>query len=1562
MNLTQFCGGEDFFDSAKVFNSTNPEFSFCFQHMVFDLVPCVFFLVFSIPYYFVNRNSLNSHIPVSKLFTAKVVFTNLLWLLAFANLGYGFWEYSHDNLVSYVDLVSPLIVGICMALAVFFLNFDRKKGIRSSSLLTCYWLTYCVLWALIFKNEVELLLQNKSLEKRETFRCITFFISYACVIALFIMSFFVDKPPALLPKDPYADEITIQFNNNNLTRVLKPKRQPCPEHSSTFLSRTVFEWFSSMIWVGYKRPLVEDDLWDLNGEDKTARISRHFQHNWNQEKKICLTQETGASDEENLALNDDEEILLEEPTNVDIKQKVPSLFKVLVKTFGPSFLPSVFLRLVYDILVFVSPQLLSAIIAFTSSTAPVWQGYGLAVLFFLTAILQTTAFQNYFHVCYTIGMRMRSAVVSAVYKKAFVLSSGARKDSTAGEIVNLMSVDAQRFMDLMPYINCLWSAPFEILLAVIFLWKTMGPSVMAGVGLMILLVPINGLLANKMLKLQAAQMEQKDERIKVINEILNGIKVLKMYSWELSFKDKVSAIRNKELNLMKKFVYLDVILTFSWSFAPFMVSLVTFAVYLLSDPSHSLDAQKIFVSISLFDLVQFPLLNLPFTVSAVVQAKLSLKRLQQFLNYDELDPKCINEKPDSSFAVEVDNGTFAWDKSDEPTLRNISLEVPKGSLVAVVGQVGSGKSSLISCLLGDMEKTNGKVAVQGSVAYVAQQAWIQNMTLQDNILFGQTMNEEKYEETLDACELREDLKMFPTGDQTEIGEKGINLSGGQKQRVSIARAVYRDADVYLLDDPLSAVDAHVGKNLFDNVLGPGGCLRQKTRILVTHGITFLPQADQIIVMNKGKISEVGNYDELLVKNGDFAEFLRNYAELKSAKSDDELFVDEETKQPPALSHLSSISFPDDEPVDAIVGSPGSMTACKLLQRQRSRLSTSDDLHQTHALYENENSEKTEKGRVRKLSAEKITEDKLITTETVETGNIKSSVLLMYMKAVGTIASIGLLIGYTFDNVSTVYSRIWLSEWSDEVAKHNGTQNDTGYRLAIYGVLGVSKAVFNLMSSFGIYYGGILASGYLHAKMLDNIVQVPMSFFDTTPLGRIVNRFSKDIYLIDDTIPQSFSGFLETLFMSIATIFAIVFSLPIFGAVILPILILYWFVQRFYVKTSRQLQRLESISRSPIYSHFSETLTGVSTIRAYRLQQSFIQQNEAKVDANQKAHYPNIVSNRWLSLRLQVVGSLIVLFATIFAVIERGTISSGLVGLAVSYAMQITQLLHWVVRSASEIETNIVAVERVEEYANVKQEAPLVVDNQVPLENWPESGEIKFVNYSTRYRDGLSLVVHNINVNINGREKIGVVGRTGAGKSSLTLALFRIIEAAEGMITIDGLDIAKMGLHSLRSKLSIIPQDPVLFSGTLRMNLDPFDVYNDIELWDALEHSHLKTFVSGLVDKLEHKVAEGGQNLSVGQRQLVCLARALLRKSKILVLDEATATVDLETDDLIQATIRAHFADCTTFTIAHRLRTIMDSTRILVMDAGQVAEYDTPESLLKAKGLFYSMAKNAGLAP
>uniref|UniRef100_A0A4X2LV23 ATP binding cassette subfamily C member 3 n=1 Tax=Vombatus ursinus TaxID=29139 RepID=A0A4X2LV23_VOMUR len=1233
------------------------------------------------------------------------------------------------------------------------------------------------------------------------------------------------------------------------------------------------------------------------------------------------------------------------------RKREPSFLRALLTTFGPYFLIGSFYKLIQDLLSFVNPQLLSILIQFVSNrSAPAWWGFLVAGLMFGCSIIQTLILHQHFQYVFVTGIRLRAGITGVIYRKALVITNSAKRSSTLGEIVNLMSVDAQRFTDLVNFLNMLWSAPMQIILAIYFLWQNLGPSVLAGVALMILLIPLNGAIAMKTRAFQVEQMGYKDSRIKLMSEILSGIKVLKLYAWELSFSQMIEKIRQGELQVLRKMAFLNAVSTFTWFSAPFLVSLITFAVYVSVDDKNILDAQKAFVSLSLFNILKFPLNALPQVISILTQTSVSLKRIQHFLNHEELDPQCVETKTISpGHAITIENGSFTWAQDLPACLHSLNLQVPKGSLVAIVGPVGCGKTSLISALLGEMEKLEGKVAVKGSVAYVPQQAWIQNATLQDNVLFGQPMDQKRYQGILEACALLTDLDVLPGGDQTEIGEKGINLSGGQRQRVSLARAVYSDADIFLLDDPLSAVDSHVAKHIFDHVIGPGGVLGGKTRILVTHGVSFLSQADLIIVLGDGRVSEAGSFSALLQQEGAFAEFLRNYV------PDDDNFQEEDSATVLPNEEILLMEDTLSNHTDLTDNEPVTNEVRKQFMRQLSTLSSEGE-------GPGRPSTRRRVGPVEKKKTleSAVTRGELIQAETAEMGTVKLSVFWAYAKAVGLCISVTVCFLYTCQSAAAIGANIWLSDWTNEPVI-NGTQSNTSLRLGVYAALGILQGIFVMMSSFTLAIGGIQAARTLHNNLLANKMHSPQFFYDTTPSGRILNRFSKDIYVIDEVIPPTILMLLGTFFNSASTLVVIMSSTPLFVVVILPLAGLYIFVQRFYAATSRQLKRLESVSRSPIYSHFSETVTGASVIRAYRRSQDFMAISDAKVDANQKSCYPNIISNRWLGIRVEFVGNCVVFFAALFAVIGRQSLNPGLVGLSVSYALQVTLSLNWMVRMASDLENNIVAVERVREYSETKTEAPWVIEGSRPPPDWPHQGEVEFVNYSVRYREGLELVLKNLSLRVKGGEKVGIVGRTGAGKSSMTLCLFRILEAAQGEILIDGVNIASIGLHDLRSMLTIIPQDPVLFSGTLRMNLDPFGKYSDEEMWQALELSSLHKFVGSQPQGLDFECSEGGENLSVGQRQLVCLARALLRKSRILVLDEATAAIDLETDGLIQATIRSQFEGCTVLTIAHRLNTIMDYTRVLVLDKGTIAEFDSPTNLIMARGIFYGMAKDAGLA-
>ncbi|EYC38268.1 hypothetical protein Y032_0728g1885 [Ancylostoma ceylanicum] len=962
-----------------------------------------------------------------------------------------------------------------------------------------------------------------------------------------------------------------------------------------------------------------------------------------------------------------------------------------------------------------------------------------------------------------------------------------------------------------------------------YLFITLGYSAAPGVVIMIVFLPTNILGSISVKKWQVGQMKLKDERIKMIHEILNGIKVVKLYAWEIPMEQLIDRIRQKQLALLKKsFLVKNLIASFNGA-SPFLVALFSFATYVLSSPSHQLTPQIAFVSLTLFNQLRSPMVMFAVLIDHSVQAIVSNNRLKNYFVADELDPG----------VVERDH------KND-----------------------------------GEMGKLHGRIGVRGKVAYVPQLPWIQNMTVRDNILFGKPFDKRRYNQVLNACALKPDLKILPNGDMTEIGEKGINLSGGQKARISLARAVYQDCDVYLLDDPLSAVDAHVGKHIFQHrcillcqVLGSNGILREKTRVLVTHRLCYVKIADEIVVLKDGQVTEKGRYSDLLKQR-----------EVKN-------------------QNLSG--------------------ATKGVRRSSTKSSTSSSVTNKH-------------------------DGKLIGQESVETGKVKMSVYHLYVKAASYWRSSLFLLFLAGFQVFQVLRSFWLSAWSDEHRHHHRNRTSIGVHLGVFCGLGLAESTSFVLSLVTLVFAALSASRNLHAPLLRNLLHSPMSFFDTTPLGRVLNRCAKDIDVVDMLVPMTFRYLAACALQVISTLVVIVISTPIFVVVILPLASLYCSFLRYYVPTSRQLKRLENKYRSPIYSHFSETIQGAASVRAFDKVDEFRNASGSVVDSFMKCRHSTITSYRWLALRLEAIGNLVILFAATFAVVskELGWVSSpGIIAVSITYALNVTEVLNFAVRQISDIETNIVAVERIAEYTTSPTEAPWENPEEKPPANWPLHGGVKFLNYSTRYREGLDLVLKGFSADVRGGEKIGIVGRTGAGKSSFALALFRMIEPVSGSIYIDDVDITALGLHDLRRNLAIIPQDPILFSGTLRFNLDPFGRNTDSDIWNALDLANLKPWVASFPSGLDHPITEGGENISVGQRQLVCLARAVLRKAKILVLDEATAAIDVTTDAVIQATIREHFAKSTVFTIAHRLNTIMDYDRIMVIENGQIIEFDSPSKLL-----------------
>ncbi|KAG0313169.1 hypothetical protein BGZ99_009032 [Dissophora globulifera] len=1309
--------------------------------------------------------------------------------------------------------------------------------------------------------------------------------------------------------------------------------QKCPEDEANIFSVASFHWVTDLMRRGYAKPLTFSDLWVLRKEDRSENVSTTFADAWEKE----------------------------------LKKEHPSLVRAISSAFGRPFYIAGIWKAANDILGFLQPVLLRQMLLFvmsfrTDNPQPLYRGYTIACLMFACSLSQTTVLHQYFHLCFRTGMHIRSGLVTAIYQKSLRLSNSARQTFTVGEIVNHMSIDAQRLQDLVTYLHVVWSGLFQITIAMYLLFETMGWAIFAGVMVMILTIPLNARLSVYMKNFQQQQMKNKDTRIKLMNELLNGIRVIKLYAWENTFLQKVLTVRNDyELETMKKIGYLSAVQSFTWACTPFLVSLATFSIYALV-MKKPMTTDIVFSSISLFNLLQFPLSMFPSVISSCVESYVAMGRVYKFLTSSEVDPNAIivedprklsGRNAADKYAIVVKDASYSWYKDSAPVISNINLAMTQDCLLSIVGRVGTGKSSLIAALCGDLERISGEIRVRGSVAFVPQQAWIMNDTLRANILFGNAYDPVFYQKTVEACCLQQDFNMLLGGDMTEIGERGINLSGGQKARISLARAVYSRADVYLFDDPLSAVDAHVGRAIYDRVIGPKGLLAGKARVLVTHQIQYLAQSSLVMMLRDGRIVEQGTYPELMRKK---AEVFQLVSEFGNDSNEDE--VDDPHGADIIVDQSGPVEIADVEVDDFSAEQTQISPAAPPTDRRNSIRSSSS----VHTLRRPSEASLHQRSKVAKADQPN---NNIIVEEQMRQGSVSRSVYLAYAKACSYRSVFFYILSMVFSQGASISTSLWLTHWSSDNDKGDHSHGPM-YYIGVYAMLGMSYSLLTVFQSIILQvFCAIRSARVLHEKMLLSVLRSPMVFFDTTPMGRILNRFSKDQATVDEVLPRSFSGYSRTLFQVASVLLVVTLSTPSFVIVIIPFGFVYLWLQRYYLATSREIRRLDSVSRSPVFAHFQETLGGISTIRAYRQQNRFIQGNEYRLDQNLRAYYPSIAGNRWLAFRLETLSSIIIFgsaFLSVVSLARNIDVDPGLVGLSLSYALNITQTLNWMVRQYTEIESNIVSVERLEEYIQLEPEAPEVIPEAHLPQDWPAEGRVEFVDYETRYRPGLELVLRGVNCKIGSHEKIGICGRTGAGKSSLTLSLFRIIEAVKGQIFVDGIDISTLGLYDVRSRFSIIPQDPVLFAGTIRFNLDPLGTKSDLEIWQALEDSYLKDHVSQMEGGLNAAVLEQGDNLSVGQRQLICLARALLRKTSLLVLDEATAAIDLETDALVQKIIRQKFSDCTILTIAHRINTVMDSDRIMVLDNGRVAEFDSPAKLLAdPTSIFYSLAKESGNA-
>ncbi|ABN64960.2 bile pigment transporter, partial [Scheffersomyces stipitis CBS 6054] len=1223
---------------------------------------------------------------------------------------------------------------------------------------------------------------------------------------------------------------------------------------------------------------------------------------------------------------------------------------------------------------------------------PLIVGFAIATAIFFCAVGRFISF-NQFFVCYfVVRSKLQSSLIGFVYNKAIRLSQESRKGKSTGDIVNNLSVDVFEVSELPRLVEAA-TMPFRLVFSLLALYKIMGPASYSGFVVAAILVPISSKVSSSIWTLYNESMKIRDERTRLTTEILNSIKSIKLYSWEKPMLSRLFSIRNdRELVYAKKIGIFNAAATFLWSCIPFMVScacLVTFAV-LSKAP---LVPSVVFPALTLFEILAEPILLLPDLFSQVVEMNVSLKRLRELFLLEELDADII-ERTDNSLskndsAIEIKNSTFLWStepkiestdpesvvESEGPSniaLDNINFEAKKGQLTCVVGRVGSGKTTLLRSILGEVpaqKNADTSIKVNGSIAYCAQSPWIMNATVKANILFGCKFNKVFYDRTVEACQLTSDFEVLPDGDRTVVGEKGISLSGGQKARIALARAVYSRADVCILDDVLSAVDAHVGKNITKLVLGPEGLLASKTVVLATNAVNVLHQAHEIVLLKKGKITERGNYDEVMARKSDLAALIEEYDDSKDDIKGN------------ADVHVASTDINSSQSSDEIVKySPENETAVEDDEEQfehLERMETRTTLRRASFVSFSHNYEDDEDETVVKRTGQEA--------EVGAQGEVKLGVYLEYFKACNYSYVALYVICFACNITASISANYVLKTWSEQNMSAGHNVNPILF-LSFYATLGISGGFFTLLGAMVIWtYCVVSGSKYFHDKMARSVLRSPMSFFETTPTGRIINRFADDINVLDQQIIWSCMGAVEHVLQAFGLISVIVYNLPLMFIIIAVLLYVYNQVRGYFIPSSRELKRLASAKKSPVFSHLQESVSGAETIRAYGQEERFKFQNTNNVDSLVRVTFTNLCCNRWLSMRLQSISAVIVYACTLLILASLGAkkqLSSGLVGFIMINALSITGVLNAIIRYWADIETKSVSIERIIEYCNLTPEAEEVVEGNRPPQDWPATGAISFKNYTTRYRKNLDPVLNDITIDIKPQEKIGIVGRTGAGKSTLSLAIFRIIEATGGHIEIDGINTSEIGLYDLRHKLNIIPQDAHAIEGSIRSNLDPFDEHSDDELWKVLELAHLKEHVQSMKTKKEvdeddkkeetsenaddfdvglaAKVQEGGSNLSSGQRQLLALARSLLNPSRVLILDEATAAVDVQTDKIIQETIRSEFNNKTILTIAHRLETILDSDRVLVLDRGQVKEFDSPKALLSDESsIFYSLCKEGG---
>ncbi|KAI1489072.1 ABC transporter type 1, transmembrane domain-containing protein [Biscogniauxia mediterranea] len=1433
--------------------------------------------------------------------------------------------------------------------------------------------------------------------------------------------------------------ITTRKGNKTIVLEWEDGIEPSREPLASLLSLATFSWIDGMLWEGYKKPLEMSRVWNLMSRDKAGSVLAHYRQ----------------------------------------VKKTTSLAFHLAKYFKGILILQCAWAAIGGVLTFAPTLLLKAILEYVEmpSMAPRNVLWLYVILLPLSDIVRSLADNQALWLGRKICIRIRAIIIGEIYAKALRRKAASGKDTVLGDtskniaketkldrlkrflglkkndkssaqngdvakkdsstdsdeqanlgtIINLMSVDSFKISECTSYLHFLLAcAPLQLLLSVVLLYRVMGLSAIPGLIVMVFLLPINILLAKGFNYTQKKIMAATDKRIHTTNEILQNIRIIKYFAWEQRFATIVDEKRAAELKALRSRYMIWALAVATWNTVPVLITFFSFLVYTKIEQK-PLYPSVAFTAISLFMLLRVPLDLLGDMIAHVQESKVSVDRVEEFLKedetekYEQLGDSNLDENGNQ--VIGFRGATLAWGNKDaigadgSMSFRLLDLDVDFkiGKLNIIAGPTGSGKTSMLMALLGEMSLVKGKVYLPGgrsredvrpdpatglaeTCAYVAQTAWLVNANIKDNILFAAPYNAQRYKEVLVACALERDLEILDEGDQTLVGENGITLSGGQKQRISLARAVYSNSRHLLLDDCLSAVDSHTAKWIFNNCIN-GPLMENRTCILVTHNTTLCaPASEYVVLLDNGRIDAQGLAKDVIA-SGKLGEEIR-------------------TKSRPNSSHVSHIpsrvpSSVGEESGDTLVDDGG------------------------HGAANGKSSNKKEGPKQDAMQ------------EIKATGSVKWPVMKLYLRSMGPwwfwVVAVAV---FGCQQLSGVGSNLWIKEWAKQYttetqgiskiqfstssqnfistsisptyfasiahyvnnhtsitsftapADHTGTdvpEVDVDYYLIILALIGLAGACLALTRDLWLFFGSLRASWRIHGRLMGAVCRAKFKFFDVTPLGQLMNRFSKDLEAIDQEVAPVAIGVMSCALGIVVTVVLIAAITPGFLVAGVFITALYVVVGMFYLRASRDLKRLESVNRSPLFQQFGETLSGVTTIRAYGDERRFIRDNLSRINNQSRPFLYLWAANRWLSFRTDMLGDLVAFFAGVFVILSLGKIDPGSAGLSLSYAIGFSENILWLVRLYAMNEQNMNSVERIKEYLDIEQEAEPINEKNRPPQNWPAHGSVEFINYSTRYRKELDPVLKDVTFKVHPREKVGIVGRTGAGKSSLTLAIFRALEAETGKILIDGIDIGLIGLRDLREAITIVPQDPTLFTGTIRTNLDPFNTYSDADIFAALRKVQLIGPSEGLTVPespvsqpllpstdlaevqenqepsgastptttnknifldLSSPVAESGTNLSQGQRQLLCLARAMLKNRSVLVMDEATASIDYNTDSKIQETIRE--LDSTIITIAHRLATIVDYDKVLVLDHGAVVEYDHPHQLLKKEdGLFRSMCEMSG---